>query len=39
MIPYRKHYMDEGDIQAVVEVLRCGEQIQRLAIESLWWLE
>jgi dTDP-4-amino-4,6-dideoxygalactose transaminase len=34
MIPYGKHYIDEEDIQAVVEVLRSGVLTQGPAVEA-----
>jgi perosamine synthetase len=33
MIPYGKHCIDEHDIQAVVEILRCGTLTQGAAVE------
>ena len=35
MIPYGKHYLDDDDIDAVVEVLRCGWITQGPKIEEL----
>lgn len=34
MIPYGKHHIDEDDIQAVVDVLRCGVLTQGPAVEA-----
>lgn len=34
MIPYGKHHIDEGDIQAVVDVLRSGVLTQGPAVEA-----
>ena len=34
MIPYGKHYIDEDDIQSVVDVLRSGSLTQGLTVEA-----